>query len=134
METFYESKFLTISYIPSGDRIEVVWTKESSFMRDENFKVEISQVAAATEKYRQKNILADTLNFGYAVSPEVQIWHDANIIPRYVAVGLKKVAFIIPTDLLSHLGLEQTMDENQATQIITHYYGTRKEAIQWLNS
>ena len=58
-------------------------------------------------------------------------WRDANIVPRYNAVGAKKFAFVMPAGM-PLIGNDPEAEGPAAYP--TGYFGTREDALGWLAS
>ena len=72
-------------------------------------------------------------NFEFTISPEIQKWIDEKIFPRYIKAGVKKFAYIMSSDMVAQLSIEQTMEEQQASQgFQTNYFDNEADARKWL--
>jgi hypothetical protein len=58
-------------------------------------------------------------------------WRDANIIPRYNAVGAKKFAFVMPAGMFL---IGNDPEAGGPAAYPTGYFGTREDALGWLAS
>lgn len=128
----YTGQFISIYLQEYQSRaiLKSVWQKNSQEMSDDDFKTEIEQWCQSVEKYKPKGCIANTLQFRFTISPDVQNWYNENITPRKFKAGLQKIAFIVPEELLSELSIEQIFDEQEA--ITFKYVASEEEALNWL--
>ncbi len=70
------------------------------------------------------------------MSPEFQIWYDFEIIPFYIEYGIQNIIFILnEVDfLVSSISIQQTLDEQGATAISTHYIDSLKEIREFFKN
>ncbi len=74
-----------------------------------------------------------TTNFRFTIVPDVQTWVDKEVFPRFLAVGLKRYALIMSTQIVSQISIEQTMEEGAGNEFQTRYFDDEIEARKWLN-
>lgn len=101
-------------------------------MTEEECKNEFTAIAQNAEKMKVRGLLASTLNFQFVISPQVQEWTDKNIFPQYLASGIRKIAYIVPTDFFVNVSIEQLMDEEKGKEFQVVFFDTREKAIEWL--
>jgi len=135
METLlYHGNFLTVYLLENQSVLTLknVWHENSKEMTDTDFKYEIELWCELVEKHQPKANLVDTLQFNFTVSLETQTWYNESITPRKFEAGMRKMAFLIPKELLSELSIEQIFDDQQA--ILFHYFDDETQALNWLDS
>lgn len=101
---------------------------------DEEFKYSMLEVANIASNHTVRGILVDARRFSFTISLGVQEWYDANIVPKHLAAGIKKMAFLLPEDVMAQVSIELTMDEEQAKSQETRYFDTYENAEKWLIS
>jgi hypothetical protein len=104
-------------------------------MSEADFKKGIEAEKTAIEEAKPKNILADTLQMGFAIPPSLQEWHNNIIFPVFQSVGLQKLAVLVSRDLFVQVSIEQLIDEDkQNVGLKTKYFDSEENAINWLIS
>lgn len=132
MDRLYTSKFSDV--FANENMMEIHWKPESSELNEDSFKEEISAFANSSGQSNPSSIFVNAIEYGFSITIELQNWHDENIIPQYTKAGVRKMAFILPQDLVTQLSIEQTFDENQAkSRIQVQYFSDELEAKSWLN-
>ncbi len=130
----YKSKNLTITYSEEGSMLTMDWAPAVEDVSEEEYKDEMMQYIKSIETYTPDAVLIDATKANYAINPDLQIWINKNIIARAMKAGLKKTAIVLPDDLITRLGVEQTFDEDKNPVIKRQYFGNVKEAKEWLLS
>ena len=103
-------------------------------MTTEENKFEMEQYTKMVEKYKPTKALIDTLQFGFIIAPKVQEWTNENLFPRILALGVKRVAILLPEEIVLQLALEQVMTESLGIEFETKYFSNEAEARSWLLS
>jgi len=127
----YKSKFVAISYDPEKSLIVDKFLPETRNMFSEDFKNEMKIFAEKCVLYRPKRELVHLLNMEFAIGPELQDWMNETIFPHYQNI-IKRMAFVMPTELVANLSVEQTMDSHVAQTFTQKYFDNEKLAIEWL--
>lgn len=131
----HKSSFLQINAMPEINGVKIQWLADSEKMSEEDFKEEIEAEKKAFEEVKPKNILADTLQMGFAIPPNLQEWHNAIIFPVFQSIGLQKLAILVSHDLFVQVSIEQLIDEDKSnTGLRTRYFDSEENAINWLKS
>jgi len=99
---------------------------------EKEFKYSMLEIANIALNHTVKGILVDARRFSFVISVEVQEWYDANVVPKHLAAGIKKMAFLLPTEIIAQIAIELTMDEKQAKMQTTRYFDTYQKAEKWL--
>jgi hypothetical protein len=98
-------------------------------MSGEQFNDWLSRFATEVERTGRSRVLVDALAFAMPIDRMDAGWRDANIIPRYNAVGVERFAFLMPTGMPA-IGAPPATDGPAAYP--TAYFGTRGSAMDWL--
>jgi hypothetical protein len=125
----YEDQWGEIIDRPSSDLIEVRWFDSTATMSKEQFQKWLSTFADQVARARRQRVLIDGTSF--LTNPAFMDggWRDANIIPRYNAAGVKRFAFHMPAQM-PMVGQPPTRED--PGQFPTGYFGSRKDALEWL--
>jgi len=85
------------------------------------------------KKSLPKLFLCDTKNLFYTITLEMQVWTDENVTRFWDNTPLEKVAFIVSSEFIAQLSLEQLMDES-THQYKFAYFDSEEKATNWLFS
>lgn len=129
---YFESKYLNISWCEEFLYLFIDWQPESSQMKEVNFKDQIKGERAAVDKFSPKYIIANTIDFGFPITPDLQEWHNNFLFPIFKKVGIKKLAIIVSKDLFAQISIEQMMEENKEINMVTRYFTSFEEAKDWM--
>ena len=115
---------------PKDDVLELRWLPSTASMSDGGFMATLCLFAWEAERTRPLGLLIDAVEFRHAFGPGVMEWRDAHIIPRYGAAGVRKFAFVMPTDF-PNAGKEAV--EGPAI-FPTRWFVDRQQALDWLGA
>lgn len=101
-------------------------------MTVEEYREEMLKVLNFCLEYKIGKLLADTRNFLFIITPQMQKWTNEHIFAknRY----LEKLALIVSEDFISQLALEQVIDEGKSATFATQFFTDIKSAEKWLKS
>lgn len=116
---------------PHDACVEIRWFDTTSEMSGDAFNTFLETYAGCVEACGRPGGLVDALQFKMDFAKMSVGWRDENIIPRYNAAGMKKFAFIMPSGMPA-IGSEP-VPEGPAN-FPTGYFGSRGDALDWLNS
>lgn len=126
----------------SSNYVEIIYEKNNSLiidkflsttdkMKTEDFKKEMLIFVEKCEEYKPERELVYLLDMKYAIIPEVQEWMNNKIFPKYKNI-IKRMAFLMPEDLLSQMSVEQTMEEETGEGFTQAYFDGEQKARKWL--
>lgn len=95
-EEVHRDRFAVYRLRRDDNTIELEWSAETATMDEAQFRSGLERLAGFAEAHPGMNLLVDVRNFGYRPAPDNTAWRDANIIPRYNAGGVRKMAFLLP--------------------------------------
>jgi len=101
-------------------------------LNDEDFLAGVPNFLNNLRKHDPRYILLNLRGFQYTIVPEVQDWLVENFFPFVKSLGVEKIAIVTSLDTMSHLSVEQTIDEDEVTKSITQYFEGEKAARRWL--
>jgi len=130
----YKSEFWTISFDNETKIICPTWYPESVSLTDVLYREEMLNYTDIVEQYKPQKALIDNTLFGFPITPELQEWTNNELFPRILAVGVKRVALIMPQELLTQFGLEQVMEEAHGLEFETRYFSDLENGKEWLIS
>ena len=130
----YKSKFWTINFLEDIKTLNPIWFPISYELTDSDYKSEMETYTETVEKYKPQAALIDCLNFAYAIPPAIQEWTNEVLFPRILSAGVRKVAILLPAEIITQLSLEQVMGEALGLKFQTNYFSNYEQALKWINS
>ncbi|MCS7019556.1 MAG: STAS/SEC14 domain-containing protein [Cytophagales bacterium] len=128
-----ESQFAIFRYDAANNIGYQLYKGDSTaLMTEEEYKEEMQRVLHYCLEKQISNLLADTRNFLFVITPPIQEWTDANIFAPNIY--LKKLALIVSEDFVSQLALEQVIEEGSSARFVTRFFSNIESAEQWLKS
>jgi len=125
----YNTKYLTINL--HENFIELIWKDATRHASSNDFKVWNKAITDEVEKHKPRYMYSDCLFYYYAISPDLQTWSVENVFNRFEKAGLKRLAMLMSTAIISQLSLEQFVEEAN-TSLITRYFNNESLAKEWL--
>jgi hypothetical protein len=127
----YEDEWGEIIDRPSGGLIELRWFDSTAARSKQQFQQWLSTFADQVGRVRRSRVIIDGTNFKMNPAFMDGAWRDANIIPRYNTAGVRGFAFHMPSGM-PMIGTPPAPEG--PVRFPTGYFGSRKEAIDWLTS
>ncbi|MGI9552134.1 MAG: hypothetical protein ACR2MT_13105 [Aurantibacter sp.] len=115
--------------IEAGKILLFTWSDATKNMTVEDYREALHNYAGFGSEYKVPAMLVDVRNFKYQMTPELGIWRDKEISPRYAKFGLRKFGYIVPLGVVSKIKDTMTKVERSFEE---DYFETEKEAIDWL--
>jgi hypothetical protein len=113
--------------------LHFTWFSATETMLNREFQERVGHLASLCEKYRPTCIYVDALENRHVVTPELLEWHDTAIVPRYVASGVRKIAFLTPAQALTAASTEEIFQEDAAaTQLQVKFFDNEETLLKWL--
>ncbi len=128
----YDSDFSYIELDKAKNIVKHVWKESSRGISDEQFRREMEKLAAVFEQYMPDYVLVDQRQFYYVVVPSMQVWVDENVNRILVENKCKKIAFVVPPELLAKLSVSQTLQERYSQNLNVHFFDEYDQAVNWL--
>jgi hypothetical protein len=122
-------------FVDENARImEAHWLDQAS-LQGKDFMDYLERWCQFIEVHQPNGFLVDSRRGHVLMTPDIQEWHDHNIVPRYINAGVEKIAFILPKDIFEAASLEQTFSEDEAkSKLETQFFEDIEEARVWLYS
>ena len=118
--------------VQHADVLELRWLPSTARMSDGGFMATLCLFVWEAEKSRPRGLFIDATDFKHRFvnAHSVMAWRDAHIIPRYGAAGVRRFAFLMPSDF-PDAGKEAV--EGPAI-FPTRWFVNRQEAMTWLRA
>ena len=127
--TIFESTYQAIVF--NNNILVQTWKEDSEKMNSELFKSEMVKLGEAFDSKKPESVLINMLNFTFAVAPGVQDWVNKNVNSKLIEYKTKKLGFIVSSDLFTKISVEQTLEENEGSQLTNKYFENEKDALEW---
>jgi len=102
------------------------------YISDEDFQEKMRKIAEFAKILKPTGFLANTLDFNYTITPEMQEWHNNLLFPVFEEIGLTKLALLVPADLFTQVSIQQAYDDTQALQML--FFDDETKALEWLTT
>lgn len=113
--------------------MEACWLQQAE-LEGEGFKAYLRNWATLVEEHQPTGFLVDSRLGHVVMTPEIQAWHDREMVKRYILAGVQKIAFILPTDIFQAVSIEQAFSEDMASSTLdTRYFEDIEAARIWLS-
>lgn len=133
MTLFFENEFISLYWDSTLQIVKAVWTEKTATMHDEEFKTCIKAIWNGVGEYKPKGFVGDTRNFLFSIHPALQQWYGTNIVGVF-GNGTNRIGMIMSEHLIEQLSIEQTIEEDKTTGVITQYFDNEANAIKWASS
>lgn len=128
-----ETLYWQIKREDSTDLLKVIWKNAASDMPEQEFKSHLLRFIEVLRSTATKKFLVDASAGHFTMLPHVQEWHDRTIVPQYKDMGITRIAFVYPDDVVQAMSLDQAFDEKHAQQLLTRFFSTMDKAQAWIN-
>lgn len=135
LSILHESRFAFLYFHKEDSIIFHVYKDKSTIdMTNEDYKTELTAVINVCLETKATSLVANTQNFQFGITPELQEWTDKNVFAKHKY--LKKCAVLVSEDLIGQLGLEQVLDKNDedinSISFATKFFSNIEEALVWV--
>ncbi len=135
-ECFLTSPYLQAFWEPNNSLIHVQWLAETKYMEEDEFKDLLSKIAHVVAEKKAKRWLANTTEFDFIITPDVQAWVSADFNRKLIDAGMTKMAVLIPASFMSEVSVHQSTDEMSSNPengtLEFSYFSEVAPARKWL--
>lgn len=130
----HENDVTTVILDTENSVIEQHWSDKE--ITEEEYKTDQLLFLDLVREHRPKYGLVDTRKFRFTISIELQEWVAKEITGKAVQLGMQKAAFLLPSELIAQISIEQTIDEGALSENVlsTQYFDDKNDAMEWLLS
>jgi hypothetical protein len=97
------------------------------------FRAANEQVLNVIAERRAKKLLGDITEF-VLIGAEDQAWLNENWLPRAMEAGLRIAALVTPNFYFNRVAIDNVVKKLDPMRLQVAYFGTKKEATDWLKS
>ncbi|MCS7018790.1 MAG: hypothetical protein RMJ87_12430 [Cytophagales bacterium] len=127
-----QSRYWTIIHNREHNLLHITWNSAASAMPEQAFRAHLMRFVNLLRTTEAKKFLVDASAGHFIMLPHVQEWHDRVIVPQYEDMGIQKIAFVYPRDVIEAMSLDQAFDEQQARRLRTNFFDSLQEAWEWI--
>ena len=106
------------------------WNYVEHIIPEDILKEELNILTGLVEAYSPRTVIGVLTHLKQPMKPEIQDWTNAQLLPRVVITGVKKLGYVVSPDLFTQVSVEQGMDDATAT-LQAGYFDDENKAIQW---
>jgi hypothetical protein len=129
LELIFQSTECDIFYNRDLNIVQTFW--KGVYFSDERFRKILDEIINTIELKKCSIIIADARDM-FAISQPNQEWILKSWYPRAVRAGFRYQGLILNKDTFSELTVKQISNEYDSSTIITHYFRTHSEALDWV--
>ena len=122
-----ENDYWAMSHNEPARAIELDWKAATRSMSAEDFQRALQHLADHIRDRGATGTLIDVRSFGFSMTPELERWRVAKIIPAYNAGGLRRFAYLMPPGVDYRPG-----DGGDGAEFVTDYFHDADQALAWL--
>jgi methyl-accepting chemotaxis protein len=109
------------------------WLPSTAQMLNAEFQASVAALAGECERYKPRAIVVHALDNQHLVTPDLLTWHDNEIVPRYTASGVRKMAFHVPEQAIMRSATEEIFAEDTAKAVLdVRFFSSEREIQEWL--
>ena len=127
----HKSKYVEIGLESDNSLIIDKFLSSTDQMSQKEFREEMDIFVSMCEKHKPENELVYLLDMKYVIGLEDQEWMNNEVFPKYENI-IKRMAFLVPSELFAQVSVEQTMDEAAGQKFVQKYFENEDEARKWL--
>ncbi len=132
----HKDAFFSLTLDEANSILIYVGFAQSLFMTDEETKAGFLKACAIMEQYHPNYYLSDSRQQKVILDPGMQEWIAQHVYPRWHQAGLKKLAIVIPEEVVANMAVHQAVDEIAEVKVADTYeiqfFGNAATAQEWL--
>lgn len=91
----FANDFCEIGFDEDRSLLELRWKLATTRMGSDDFRDGLERFAELAECHRARRLLVDVSGFRYSLSPDLILWRDQEIAPRYNRAGVDRLAYVV---------------------------------------
>jgi hypothetical protein len=129
LELIFQSTECDIFYNRDLNIVQTFW--KGVYFTDDRFRKILDEIINTVALKRCSIVIADARDM-FAISQPNQEWILKSWYPRAVKAGFRYQGLILNKDTFSELTVKQVSNEYDSLTVITHYFRTHSEALDWV--
>lgn len=132
--TLHSDKYLDVFYESNQKLIEFYWKKATEEMTEAEYRMVMSDLVDEVSDNigSLKQLLLDNRDFLFVMSPKLQKWQARKVFKKVTEFGVKKCAIIMSHDFVAQFSIEQTIEEDERTHMITRYFDSVDDSYNFV--
>ncbi len=135
-EVAFKNDFSDAFFDKENALFSIIWLPSTYEMENEDFQSTLMDAAQFVEQHKVKYWMGYTKDFAFIIPPDLQEWTAQDFNQRVLKAGLRKIALIVPSDIIANVGVQQSVEEMEKHQppetIVTRYFDDDQQAKAWL--
>ncbi len=132
MKTVFENDFAKFEF-DEGKKIFYTLVNENSVnVKGQEIMDVILVLAQEITQNEPLFIMTDDRKRGFIYDVDIQKWVAETVAHAAINAGVKKYAILLPTEMISSLSTEQTVDEIADLPLEIKYFEDEEKAMDWL--
>ena len=129
---YFQESFVIISWDEDTWAVVIEWLGQA---RSEKLKTGLDTGLKLLAEKKAEKWLADTKKLGVFGKAD-EDWANHNWLPRALAAGLKKMAFVVPESALARMALDSVINNSsrEGSGIESAFFDNLEAARAWLHS
>ncbi len=131
----WKNAYVDFSVDAEAGIARAAWKADTEDMTEEEYKEIFLRIAALIGEHNVRSWLGDARAFRYPVTPDLQDWFGAAVLPGLMEGGLEKMAMLMPEEFIAELSVEQSVEEimlQNGGKFTIQYFDSLMRAENWL--
>ncbi len=130
-------KFQKIHFNQTLSCLNALVSEASASIEAEDIKEAQWDIVRSIELHKPTYLLINLTNLLAPVTPDIQDWITAHIIPKIFELGVQKIGYVMPKEIIANISVEQLGEEveekTRASEqdLSINYFADTQEAIRW---
>lgn len=103
--------FQTIIFDKYQKILKVYVNEKSALLDTQHFKDAQYEIVQNIAIYQPQYLLINLQKLYFAITPEMQAWIVAEILPKIIESSVQKMGYVMPTAFVEQLSVEQIADD-----------------------
>lgn len=134
MTAHYSTRFQQFTFSEPESCLCIEWQPQTATMTEEQYKQEQLQTLEFVLKYQPKNLLINSRQLQFIITPDLQDWTNAHLVNPCIEAGVEKFAFVMPEGIIAQVAIHQAIDDNPVQKSRTAFFSDKEQAFQWLQA
>ena len=127
------SNYQQVGFEEANNILIFKWLLTTANMSEAEFIEEIKKASKTINSYKDCKVLLLSKDMRFAISPDIQLKANEILLPAYNSAKVKKLAILIPEELVTELSVEQTIEEKEDEHNFkSNFFSEEEEARKWL--
>jgi len=134
MKKLISEKYFTLGYSEEERIFFIKWHKADGNISQKDFKAMLLLFVEQVKERDAKGFYVDSTDEHVVMTPDMQEWHDTEIVPIYVSRGIKRIGFVLPSDIFAEISIQQTFEEEKAASMLQiRFFENTEDAGRWVS-